>query len=132
MSRHCLIRNYELMKAVFDNLNLLTEYYQLSHRDISVIQTLCMNHSTYNAYISVETSKFVEPRRTVYRAIDKLENENIVVVINRAINANKKLQLYFTTCFINRVCGEKFGTRYEKWLNWQKEFKTKKGEDSES
>lgn len=122
-SEAILIRNFNLMKRIFDNLDVLTTFYKLSQRDINIIHVLLTKHTTYNAYIEIKTSEFSENRRVVYRAIDKLENENIITVKERPTNQHSCLRLYFTVVFIKNVCGEDFAEQYEKWLDWQKSFK---------
>lgn len=124
-----IIRNYELLKRIFDELDVLNTYYKLNQRDIGIVQLLCMKHCSYNAYIQVKTSEFKESRRVIYRSLDKLENENILTVISRPRNQHEFLEVYFTVAFIKRVCGEDFAQLYENWLNWQKEFKLKGEED---
>lgn len=128
-SEAILIRNFELLKEIFDHLEILSRNYNLNRRDINIIQQFCMNHNSYNAYISIKMKNFTETRRVIYRCIEKLEEKNVIVVANRPINQYTSLDVYFTTDFINNVCSEEFADLYSKWLDWQLEFK-KKGEDN--
>ena len=118
------------MKDIFDNLEVLSTYYKLKQRDINVIHTLLTKHTTYNAYIQVKSNDFKENRRTLYRSIDSLKEKNIIVVVERPVNQHGFTKLYFTTDFIKRVCGEEVGNLYERWFDWQNEFKEKKGEEN--
>lgn len=124
-----LIRNFDLMKHIFDNLDVLTTYYKLSQRDINILHLLLQKHSTYNAYIEIKTTDFSRSRRVVYRSINKLEDKSIITVIERPQNQYSKLKLYFTISFIKRMCSEEFSEQYEKWLEWQKTYKEKGDRD---
>lgn len=123
MINDLIIRNFQLMKNIFANMNVLVTYYKLSKNDISILQELCMKHNSYNAYIECYSKDFVVSRRVFYRVIDKLENENIINVVARSTNQHNPLKLYFTTVFVKTVCGEDFATLYEKWLKYQKSYK---------
>lgn len=124
-----LLRNFSLMKHIFDNLDVLTVHYKLKQRDINVISTLLSKHTTYNAYIEVKASDFTEPRRTLYRALDKLENKNIITVVERPNNQYGFIKIYFTLLFIRQVCTEEIADLYEKWFEWQISFKDDKKGD---
>lgn len=120
-SEDILIRNFSLMKRVCDNLEILTTVYKLSQRDINVVQTLLFRHNSFKPYITAKIADFSLSRRTAYRAIDSLENQNIITVVNRPKNQYDCLQVYFTVTFIEKVCGIEQAELYTKWFNWQKE-----------
>lgn len=128
-SEPILIRNFNLIKDLFDNLDVLTTRYKLRQRDIDIIHKLLTKHTTYNAYIIVKTSELIKSRRTAYRALEKLEEKNIITIVERPSNQYSRLKLYFTVDFINEVSGEDTATLYEQWLEWQKEFKNEKGDE---
>ena len=121
-----LVRNFDLLKRVFDNLDILTTYYKLKARDINFIQSLLMKHNSFNAYIEIKPSELSGSKRTYHRALDKLENEYIITVVERPKNQHGFLKIYFTISFIKRICGDEFGDLYEKWLKWQLSFKDEK------
>lgn len=124
------IRNFQLMKNIFDQLDKLNTYYKLTRNDIIVIQQLCMNHNTFNAHIEVSQNNFPFARKTFYRIINRLENENIIEIVSRAKNQYSKLLVYFTSSFISKVCDETFADLYDRWLTWQKTYKIK-GEEND-
>ena len=120
------------MKHIFDNNDVLVTYYKLTKKEISVIQELCMKHNSFKAYIECSISDFRISRKSFYRALDKLENENILNVVNRPKNQHSSLQVYFTIKFIQKVCDEEFANLYEQWLTWRKDCITqgdKNGKD---
>ena len=121
MTDNLLIRNFQLMKHIFDNTDILVTYYKLTKKEISVIQELCMKHISFKPYIECKLEDFRVSRKSFYRAINKLENENIVNVVNRPKNQHSNLQVYFTIKFIKNVCDEEFADLYEQWLAWRKD-----------
>ena len=115
-----IIRNFQLMKHIFDNTDLLVTYYKLTKKDISITQELCMKHNSFKLYIEYNPEEYKVSRKSFYRAIDRLENKNILNVISRPRNQHSTLQVYFTIEFIKRVCDEDFANLYEQWLAWRK------------
>lgn len=122
-SEPVLIRNFNLMKNIFDNLDVLTTHYKLKKRDINIVHLLLTRHTTFNAYIQVKTTDFSDSRKTIYRGLTHLENENIIIVAERPTNQYGSMKIYFTEAFIKRVCGEEFGGLYKQWLEWQLNYK---------
>ena len=116
-----IIRNFQLMKHIFDNIDVLVTYYKLTKKEISVIQELCMKHNSFKAYIECSLDDFKLSRKSFYRALSKLENENILNVVNKPRNQHSYLQVYFIPKFIQKVCDEDFANLYEQWLAWRKD-----------
>ena len=123
MKNPVIIRNYDIIKNLVEETEVLTNFYKLSQREINIIHTLCLRHNSFNAYIELSTKDFTESRRVVYRGLDKLENECIICIVNRPKNQYDTLQVYFTVEFIKRICGKEYSKIYRKWLDWQKSFK---------
>ena len=116
-----IIRNFQLMKNIFDNTNVLVTYYKLTKKEISIVQELCMKHNSFKPYIECKIEDFRVSRKSFYRALDKLNNENVLNVVNKPKNQHSVLQVYFTTKFIENVCDEEFANLYKQWLTWRKE-----------
>ena len=109
------------MKNIFDNTDVLVNYYKLTKKEISIVQELCMKHNSFKAYIEYDVNSYIASRKSFYRIIDKLENYHIITVVNRPKNKYSTLQVYFTTEFIQIVCDEEFADLYEQWLAWRKD-----------
>lgn len=120
-----IIRNYDIIKNLFDEIDTLTNYYKLSSRDIRVVHAIALKHNSFNAYIEITTKDLCESRRVIYRALDKLENECIINIVNRPKNQYEPLQLYFTFEFIKRICGKEYAKEYKRWFKWQMTYKKK-------
>lgn len=116
-----IIRNFQLMKNIFDNTDILATYYKLTRKEISIIQELCMRHNSFKAYIEFDIKEYESSRKSFYRALSKLENENILVIVNKPRNKYSVLQVYFTIKFIRIICNEEFADLYEQWFNWRKD-----------
>ena len=116
-----IIRNFQLMKQIFDNTDILVTYYKLTKKEISIVQELCMKHNSFKAYIECKIEEFSISRKSFYRILDKLENKNILNVVNRPRNQYSSLQVYFTAKFIQIIGDEEFADLYGKWLTWRKE-----------
>lgn len=129
-SEAIIIRNFDLTKKIFDNIDILTTYYKLSQRDINTISILLSYHNSYNAYIEMKMKNFNLSRRLIYRSLDKLKEKNIIHIVSRPRNQYQLLKLYFTIDFVMNIGGEEFGSLYKKWLEWQMSYKEEKGEDN--
>ena len=111
------IRNFQLMKHIFDNLDIVTTSYNISKNAISVIQQLCLLHNSFKPYIEFQSKDFTLSRKSFYRTLEKLENENIIKVVSKPINSKSIYQAYFTLSFIRSVCEPEFAIIYEDWTN---------------
>lgn len=116
-----IVRNFQLMKNIFDNLDMLTINYKLSKKEVSIVQELCIKHNSFKFYIECNVDDFNISRKSFYRIIDKLENKNILKIVSRPKNQYSILKVYFTVKFIQIVCDSDFADLYEKWLYQRKE-----------
>ena len=116
-----IIRNFQLMKNIFDNNDILVTYYKLTKKEICLIQELCMKHHSYKAFIECNPKDFSLSHKSLYRVLNKLENKNVLNIVSKPSNQYSLIQVYFTIKFIQIVCDEEFADLYEKWLAWRKE-----------
>ena len=123
MSEPVLIRNYDIIHNLFEEPDLLKDFYKLSKREINIIFSLCNKLNSFNPYIEINTKEFTESRRVVYRALDKLENEYIISIVKRPKSQFQTLQVYFTVDFIKKVCGKDYAKTYKIWFYQQKAYK---------
>ena len=120
-----IIRNYQLMKKIFSNIitSSSVAYYKLKVPEVLFINLLCERFNSFRYYIEYRYEDFSHliSKRSFHRILDRLENENIVNIVDKAKNKHSISKLYFTEKFINKLCGEEFGELYSHWLEWRKE-----------
>lgn len=129
MTNDVLIRNFQLTRNVLASQDILVNHYQLKGSAILLIQELCLKHNSYNAYIEFKKSdlNLYMSSKCFYRALDKLQNENIISIVNYPIG-KQPYRIYFTENFIRKVCNKEFADLYSKWLTQQMKFKINKEE----
>lgn len=118
-----LVRNYEILQPYLALGEDILGYYKLKNTSRNLIIFLINKFNSYNAYIQFNRNDFPASRRAFYRAVDVLEEQNIITVVKRQTNQMDDYQVYFTTSFISRICGTEFLYKYRKWFKWQKSFK---------
>lgn len=118
-----IIRNFQLMRHIFDNLDILTNEYKLSKSAISVINQLCMKHSTFNAYIECSITEFIISRKSFYRILEKLEELDIIKIAYKPAGRRTSYLVYFTSNFIYHIAEDNFAELYDSWLTHQLDYK---------
>ena len=118
MTNEAIIRNYQFTRNVLAGQDILIKQYKLKGNEVLLIQELCMKLNSFKSYIEFKRGDLTSSirRKTFYKILEKLENENIITFDSKPKNQVNTYKLHFTVEFIKTVCEEEFAKEYTRWL----------------
>ena len=114
-----LVRNYHLTRNILENQDRIIKTYKLKSKEFVLIWNLRMKINSFKPYIefSLNEMSSLMCKKCFYRTLDKLEERNIISIVNRSVNGKNPYQVYFTTDFIENISDEEFSEIYNNWLD---------------